>query len=117
MAFVNGDLSLVDWVVLCSAMPLIRGMRTSGEARETGAPLIVEGGAATEKRGLAKNNVSLRRAKIHTCTYLHVRYSNTGRERHICSIYDNTQNSHTQIVLDTSEIEKHKKKMFQVWNI
>lgn len=58
-------------VVLCRARPLIRGTGTTGEARETGAPLIVGGGAAAEERGLAKNNVSPRRTKIHTCAYTH----------------------------------------------
>lgn len=64
-------LGTVCWVVLCRARPLIRGTGTTGEARETGAPLIVGGGVAAEERGLAKNNASPRRAKIHTCTYTH----------------------------------------------
>lgn len=65
------DLCTVCWVVLCRARPLIRGTGTTGEARETGALLIVGGGVAAEERGLAKNNASPRRTKIHTCAYTH----------------------------------------------
>lgn len=37
--------------VLCRARPLISGTGTTGEARETGASLIVGGGAAAQERG------------------------------------------------------------------
>lgn len=61
------------WAVLCRARPLIRGTGTTGEARKTGAPLIVGGGTATEERGPAKNNASPRR----TDTCMHI-YTHTG---------------------------------------
>lgn len=62
--------------VLCRARPPIRGSGTTGEARETGAPLTVGGEAAAEERGLAKNNASLRRTEIHTCVC-----TDTGTDR------------------------------------
>lgn len=78
-------------VVLCSTRPLIRGTGTTGEARETGAPLIVGGGAAAEEKGLAKNNVSLRRAKIHACTHTHTHRRAEEYRQHPCM--QETQNN------------------------
>lgn len=73
----------VHWVVLCRAGPLIRETGTTGEARKTGAPLIVSVGTAAEERGLAKNNVPLRRTEIHACTCTHLlTLSDRMREEH-----------------------------------
>lgn len=71
----------IHWSVLCTTGPLIRETRTTGEARKTGAPLIVSEGTAAEERGLAKNKASLRRTEIQTCTFTHLTLSLTvGKE-------------------------------------